>query len=181
MLLFILSKNITFTLYIFSFLVLIFKKLNIKKTIYFLFLISFNVLDIDLSTTAYCESEQEQSDRTEKILSAVLAEQDSVDIDESSIYSKKLYYLLGISLTLILAFGFYYYFQGGGGDLPVPSSNILNLNSFEESEVKFTQDPLTKRLDFNTTPQTTPEKALDRYTSDISPEYEKGIRILTDL
>lgn len=186
MLLLSLIKNVLFILlilYIFGFLInLIFTnlKLDIKKIIYFIsFFVLYSFLD---SSVAYCAWEEE--DEYERILNEALAEGNSVESESESnfnINSKKKYYILAMSISLAIGLAIYYYFSGGGDLPPLPSSNILNLNPFEESEVKYSEDSVTRQLDFNTTPQTTPEKALDRYASEVSPEYEKGIRALTDL
>lgn len=65
-----------------------------------------------------------------------------------------------------------------GSLLSPPSSNIRNNFSFEETEVKYSEDLVTRRLDFATTPSPSPPKALERYTNDVSPLYEKGIKNL---
>lgn len=93
-----------------------------------------------------------------------------------------LYYVIGGCIIIIMGICIFYYYNSGNGDIVENvSSNILNRLDVEETEVKYTEDKVNRRLDFATTPTNSPIKNPNRYTSDLSPIYEKGIKVLKDI
>ena len=94
------------------------------------------------------------------------------------------YYCL-IAATIILGglFLIYYYHNGpDNGFMDTDrSSNIFNLSCVEETEAKYREDKFTGEAHYATTPphETTPEDSLKRYTGDLSPLYEKGLKALS--
>lgn len=139
---------------------------------YFIFYL--DIFDLDLFNKKYITN-------LETKLLELKEETNSEKILESN-HNNNIYYLIGGTILLIGGLVVYfYYFNGGDSDFMNNSSNILNQLSFEESEVKYHEDKIARRLDFLDTPSPSPSKNLDRYTSNLSPIYEKGIKSLKDI
>ena len=141
---------------------------------YFIFYL--DLFDLDLFNKKYIEN-------LENELIELKRETNLKSINEIKSETTIYQWISGVALVAG-TFLFFYYFYHGGGDnanlLSSPSStNIYNNLPFEETEIKYSEDPVTRRLDFTTTPSPSPPpKALERYTNDISPLYEKGIKSL---
>lgn len=107
----------------------------------------------------------------------IVEDKNQIEIIENDNKLNYYYFFGGLILITSVILLFYFNNNDNGGDI---SSNKFNLNPFEETEVKMTEDQITRRLNFLRTPSQSPERGLNRYMNSMSPIYEKGLKILED-
>lgn len=163
---------------------------NIKIIIgVFMIIISFiifyvDIFDLDLFNKKYIKDLEIELLELKQEIKQELKEELKQEITLEKIEKNNniIYYVLGGCMIIIMGICIFYYYNSGNGDIiENVSSNILNRLDVEETEVKYTEDKVNRRLDYVTTPTNSPIKNSNRYTSDLSPIYEKGIKVLRDI
>ena len=130
-----------------------------------------DIFDLDLFNKKYIANLETE----------LLELKEEINSEKISKNNHNMYYLIGGTILLIGGLLYFYYFNGGDNDFMNNSSNILNQLSVEEAKVKYHEDKIARRLDFLDTPSPSPPKNIDRYTSNLSPIYEKSIKSLKDI
>ena len=151
--------------------IILVKKINIIIGTFMNLILSYSIFDLDLFNKKYIANLETE----------LLELKEEINSEKISKNNHNMYYLIGGTILLIGGLLYFYYFNGGDNDFMNNSSNILNQLSVEEAKVKYHEDKIARRLDFLDTPSPSPPKNIDRYTSNLSPIYEKSIKSLKDI